>query len=179
VLAGYNDLATTHPELAEQAMGWDPTTVTAGSNKKRKWLCNEGHTWVAVVGSRTSRPQGGSGCPSCAKYGFNPSLPGWLYFLDHDPWDLFQVGITNDPSRRVGKHQSSGWEVIEIRGPMDGSLARDTEQAILKSLKKRTAKMAHKSDIKQFDGWTEAWYRMSLPVASLKQLLEWVYQDDD
>ena len=30
VLAGFNDLATTHPELATQADGWDPTTVSKG-----------------------------------------------------------------------------------------------------------------------------------------------------
>ena len=33
VLTGFNDLATTHPELAMQAEGWDPTKVIAGTHK--------------------------------------------------------------------------------------------------------------------------------------------------
>ena len=179
VLIGYNDLATTHPELAAQAEGWDPTTVVAGSNKKRKWRCGEGHIWNAVVGTRSSGPKGGSGCPSCAKYGFNPSLSAWLYFLEHDGWELFQIGITNDPNRRIGKHHSDGWTSIEIRGPMDGSLAKSFETSILLALKARGAKMANKTDIKQFDGWTEAWTQNSLLVTSFKQLLDWVYEDDE
>ena len=178
VLFGYNDLATTHPEIAIQADGWDPTTVTVGSGRKRKWRCSEGHSWNAVVASRSGGPKGGSGCPSCATSGFNPSLPGWLYFLDHDGWGLFQIGITNDPTRRISKHGSGGWTSIEIRGPMDGSLAKDLETSILKSLRKRGAQMAHRTDIRQFDGWTEAWTKDSLSVVGFKQLLEWVYEDD-
>ena len=178
VLLGYNDLATTHPDLAAQADGWDPTTVTAGSNQKRKWRCSEGHSWGAVVASRTKGPKGGSGCPSCAKYGFNPSNPGWLYFLEHDGWGLYQIGITNDPNRRIAKHESGGWTSIEIRGPMEGSLARGLETSILKALKKRGAKMAHRADIQQFDGWTEAWTKDSVSVSGMKQLLDWMYEDD-
>jgi hypothetical protein len=178
VLSGYNDLATTHPELAAEAVGWDPTTVTAGSNQKRKWHCSEGHIWNAVVGSRSSGYKGGSGCPSCAKYGFNPSSPAWLYFLEHDGWELFQIGITNDPSRRIGKHHSSGWISIEIRGPMDGSVAKGYETSILMALKKRGVKMAHRTDIRRFDGWTESWTKASLNVTSIKQMLDWVYEDE-
>ena len=37
VLPGFNDLATTNPELAKQANGWDPTTVIAGGKKKLPW----------------------------------------------------------------------------------------------------------------------------------------------
>lgn len=52
VLSGFNDLATTHPELAAQAAGWDPSTCMAGSNEKRRWRCALGHEWVAIVASR-------------------------------------------------------------------------------------------------------------------------------
>jgi hypothetical protein len=63
VLAGYNDLATTHPELAEQAVGWDPTTVTAGNDIKRRWRCELGHEWDAQTYSRTGL---NTGCPFCS-----------------------------------------------------------------------------------------------------------------
>jgi len=32
-------LAQTHPALAKEAYGWDPKTVTAGSNLKKEWIC--------------------------------------------------------------------------------------------------------------------------------------------
>ena len=67
VVAGINDLATTHPELAEE---WHPgkneaatpKTVNAGSNKKAWWRCKLGHEWEAYIYSRVE----GRGCPYCA-----------------------------------------------------------------------------------------------------------------
>ena len=61
VLAGFNDLLTTHPQIATEADGWDPRTLNAGSNKKRQWKCGLGHTWSSMVNQRTSNP----GCPFC------------------------------------------------------------------------------------------------------------------
>ena len=67
VWKGFNDLATTHPELAAE---WDyeknkllPFEVTAGSGKKVWWKCKVcGHRWKAAVAFRRI-----SGCPECAK----------------------------------------------------------------------------------------------------------------
>lgn len=69
VLAGFNDLATLKPKVAEQ---WHPTMnaglrpedVTLGSNKKVWWQCREGHVWQAAVYSRTRARA--SACPVCA-----------------------------------------------------------------------------------------------------------------
>ena len=66
-LPGFNDMATTHPELAAQ---WHPTKngsltpvdVVAGTNRPLWWVCNLGHEWV----SPGSRRKGGAGCPYCA-----------------------------------------------------------------------------------------------------------------
>ena len=68
VLKGYNDLQTTYPKIAKQ---WDysknknikPTEVTAGSNKKAWWKCENGHSWRTVIVSRTI---GKNGCPYCS-----------------------------------------------------------------------------------------------------------------
>lgn len=75
VLAGFNDLATTHPALLSE---WDktantklPTEVTGGSNYKAAWVCSKGHTWVATLYSRTS---GGNGCLTCARSQFSSQL---------------------------------------------------------------------------------------------------------
>ena len=68
VLTGFNDLSTTHPELAAQ---WHPTKnknlavseVSAGSNRMVWWLGECGHEWKAVICSRAS----GCGCPICTE----------------------------------------------------------------------------------------------------------------
>ena len=175
VLVGFNDLATTHPELATQADGWDPTTVIAGSNKKAKWICENGHRWSSVLASRTRM---GVGCPSCAKFGYDPGIPGFLYFIDHFDLEMFQIGITNYPDQRLGRHAKAGWETIELRGPMDGYLTQQLETSCLHALEKRGAILGHKAGIDKFDGYSEAWTKDSLKVSSLKQLLDWVYEDD-
>jgi hypothetical protein len=173
VLVGYNDLATTNPELAKEADGWDPTTLTAGSNKKVGWKCNKGHSWKTSVISRTV-----TGCPSCAKFGFDPNLNGFLYLIDNFDLHMFQIGITNFPDKRLDRHGRSGWEVIELRGPMDGQLTRQLETNCLHALEKRGAILGHKAGIDKFDGYSEAWTKASLNVTSIKQILDWVYGDE-
>ena len=72
VLEGFNDLATTLPEVAKQ---WHPTLngaltpqqVTRGSHRKVWWTCPDGHVWKAMVYSRGSVQK--SGCPICAGQG--------------------------------------------------------------------------------------------------------------
>ena len=174
VLAGFNDLATTHPELAAQADGWGPTTLTFGSHTKVDWKCEQGHSWRAIVKDRSK----GAGCPSCAQSGFDPNKDGWLYFIDHDALSLFQIGISNFPESRLGQHSKRGWEVMEVRGPMEGHIARQLETAILHAVERRGAILGHKAEIEKFDGYSEAWTKDSLSVTSFKQLLDWVYEDD-
>ena len=69
VLAGFNDLKTKFPEIAMEAYGWDPSTVTKGHGEKKNWKCQKGHIYLATVASRTNMK---SGCPICCEYGFNP-----------------------------------------------------------------------------------------------------------
>ena len=66
LLQGYNDFATTHPDLAVE---WDceknekqPSEVFAGTNEKVWWLCPKQHSYRASVVNRTR----GVGCPFCA-----------------------------------------------------------------------------------------------------------------
>ncbi len=174
VLAGFNDLATVNPELAAQADGWDPTTLTVSSGRKVGWICELGHRWKATIDSRTQ----GRGCPTCAQTGFDPNQSGFLYFIDHFDLHLFQIGITNFPDDRLGDHKRRGWEVIELRGPMDGHLTQKLETDCLHALEKRGAILGHKAGIDKFDGYTEAWTKKSLNVTSIKQILDWVYEDE-
>lgn len=72
-IKGENDLLTLNPELAAE---WDydrngslkPEDVMPGSGKKVWWICEKGHSWMAVIYSRKN-----NGCPVCAG---RQALPG-------------------------------------------------------------------------------------------------------
>jgi hypothetical protein len=113
VLAGFNDLATKFPAIAAEAVDWDPSTVSAKSNRKRRWRCNNGHEWTSSVGSRTGL---GAGCPTCSTTGFDPGKNGWLYLVRQELWGLLQIGISNVPRKRVGQHLAAGWTIVEVAG---------------------------------------------------------------
>ncbi len=168
LLSGYNDLATRYPLIAAEADGWDPTKVIAGSRRKQKWKCPEGHTYFASQDSRTSK---GSGCPSCAEFGYDPNKDGYLYFLEHPVWEMFQIGITNFPDDRLGNHRKLGWEVLELRGPMDGHLTQNWETSILRMLKKRGADLSNSKIAGKFDGYSEAWSKTTFHATSIKELM--------
>ena len=72
IQVGWNDLGTTHPELAKQLLDASPTSVTAGSKRRMRWRCPVGHEWHATVASRAVRR---TGCPVCTgrkvEAGFN------------------------------------------------------------------------------------------------------------
>lgn len=84
VLVGYNDLATTHPELANE---WDfekngnlkPTDITYGCTRGVWWKCKYGHEWKTTPNTRTN---GRTGCPLC--FGKGSSLPeqGISFYLE-------------------------------------------------------------------------------------------------
>jgi len=169
VLAGFNDLKSKFPEIASQAYGWDPTKITSGSGKKLKWKCAEKHIWVSTVSDRTGPHK--SGCPSCSKYGFNPSEEGYLYFVQHSDWEMLQIGITNIPDDRLNDHRKLGWEIKELRGPMDGLLTQQWETAILRMLKAKGADLSNSKIAGKFDGYSEAWSKSTFPVKSIKELM--------
>lgn len=176
VLPGFNDFATIHPELLVEAIGWDTTSVTSGSNVKQLWRCEKGHDWMATPKSRTSSSK--SGCPSCSKTGFDPNADGWLYLLNHPDWEMTQIGITNYPDDRLKQHKKLGWEVVEIRGPMDGLLARKWESSILKMLITKGVSLEANDVAGRFDGHTESWLTHQFKANTLKELMAAVEQSE-
>jgi hypothetical protein len=166
-LKGFNDLETVSSQLAKEAYGWDPSTVTVSSNKSFLWKCEEGHVWRATVNNRSA----GKGCPTCANSGFDPNNEGYLYFIAHQDWEMYQIGITNSPDDRVKKHRRIGWEVLEVRGPMDGLLTQQWETAILRMLKAKGADLSNSTVAGKFEGYSEAWSKSTFPVKSIKELM--------
>jgi len=101
ILPGFNDLATTHPELAAELVDIDPATVTFGRGGVFAWSCpNHEATYPARMSSRVQ----GNGCPFCSHHkvltGFNdlasqlPELAGQL--VGENPSEVLAGG--------AGKH---------------------------------------------------------------------------
>ena len=104
VLAGFNDLATVNPELAEQADGWDPSTVTASSNKILGWKCSSGHKWLAKPSDRTSNSS--NSCPICIG---RKLLAGFNDLATTHP-TLASEALGWDPSTvQAGSRRSLAW----------------------------------------------------------------------
>ena len=168
VLPGFNDLETTHPELAKEAEGWNPQDFSKASNKVMYWKCEKNHSWMAKIGNRTSL---GHGCPTCSTSGFDPNKIGYLYLLEHPDWEMYQIGISNDPNNRLSKHQRIGWTPIELRGPMDGHLTQQWETAILRMLKAKGVDLSNSNIAGKFDGYSEAWSKSTFQATSIKELM--------
>lgn len=125
VLLGVNDLATLCPEVAKEADGWDPTTVTAGSSRKRRWRCEKGHTWEALVTNRT--PPTSTGCPFCTNrqllVGFNDLLS--LYpevALQAEGWDPKKVKAGSEQKLLWRCEKGHTWEAaVYSRTPPNNS----------------------------------------------------------
>jgi hypothetical protein len=69
----------THPELAKEANGWDPSAVSSGSKIKLRWKCANAHIFESSPEKRASRHQG---CSYCAN---KKVLVGFNDFQSHYP----------------------------------------------------------------------------------------------
>ncbi|OLN25171.1 zinc-ribbon domain-containing protein [Desulfosporosinus metallidurans] len=100
VLEGYNDLATTKPEIVQE---WHPTKngnlkpsdVVAGSERKVWWKCKKGHEWEASVYYRSS----GTGCPICNNERHISFPEKALYFYVRQ---FFKDAIANYKDKSIG-----------------------------------------------------------------------------
>jgi len=169
---GFNDLESKNPALAAE---WHPKKnakltprdVTTGANRKAWWLCSEGHEWEATISSRHS----GNGCAGCAKYGFDPTSPAYLYLLRKEHLSLQQFGITNRPEVRLGIHRRKGWELLDILGPADGVWIVETEAALGRFFQAKGLLLPRDYPDK-FDGFTESWHYGELSFSTCAEMLE-------
>ena len=174
VLAGFNDLGTIFPDIAVEANGWDPKTVTAGSENKKSWLCPNKHTYVSAIKDRAD----GHGCPSCSATGFDQTKDGWFYLLEHPSWELMQLGISNVPEKRIRKHKQLGWVVLDLKGPMNGLSTRELETKALRFLSKLGAQDGVQNVAGKFDGYSESWFKSKFDVGTIDQLKKKIERDE-
>lgn len=124
---GRNSLAVTHPELAlefdENLNQFSPTSVMAGSNRKITWRCTSisenpcGFVWTTTANSRIGKIP--SGCPACAKSGFDPSQSGYYYVLailnEDEDVIAYKGGISGDWERRLKQLQKGLPDHLKLR----------------------------------------------------------------
>ena len=84
---------------------------------------------------------------------------------------MFQIGITNFPDQRIGSHKKLGWELLELRGPMDGHLTQQWETAILRMLRAKGADLGNMKIAGKFDGYSEAWSKAKFHSPSIRELM--------
>ena len=112
LLRGYNDLQTTHPQLASEAL-FDPTTVMAGSDKSMPWKCSKGHEWNAVIFNRAK----GSGCSACVNEPLTqaqvtPHVERFMGFVEKQPSGCWF---------RYSRARNSGYTSIQVDGKRIGA----------------------------------------------------------
>ena len=76
------------------------------SSNKSLFKCQDcSYTWY----TKFDNVDGGSGCPVCAKLGFNPIKPAWIYILriNSTYGDCYGFGITNNIKERMLIHRRS------------------------------------------------------------------------
>ena len=84
-----------------------PKTVSYGSQRRVWWQCGKGHTWEAMVKSRT----GGTGCPYCSN---RLILPGENDLATAYPelaaeWDAEQNGVLSPTALPAGTTKKVWW----------------------------------------------------------------------
>lgn len=158
-------------------MGWEPLEPYHGSGTPWKSRCNTCGEISFPSHHKVSREETRR-CLFCTPRGFNFAEDGYLYLLHHEIWQLFKIGISNSPNVRTDDHESRGWETLEVRGPMEGSLASGWESSILKMLKNHGADVGRADIAGKFDGYTESWVAESFPAKSIKQLMKLVVEDE-
>lgn len=79
---------------------------------------------------------GGQGCPNCASYGFNESLPGQFYVLKFKEYNVIKVGITNvGIEGRYKKKERELFDVILFTCFEIGIKAKEIEKFVLQKFR--------------------------------------------
>lgn len=113
ILVGFNDLATTHPEMANEFHPlkngkFTPQNVTSGTNKRVWWICKEGHEWNNILSSRVFQNHC---CPVCSGQKY---LLGYNDLVTTDPelaseWHPTKNGSLIPEQIRLGHNKKVWW----------------------------------------------------------------------
>ena len=114
VVEGYNDLATTHPELINQTVEPAMTrTVSKGSTVVLTWKCDHDHTWSAPVYARVA----GNGCPTCSPVGSSYGEQDLYRVVTHlYPDAAHRANVLTDSGQKIEVDVLANHLAIEFNG---------------------------------------------------------------
>jgi hypothetical protein len=114
VLTGFNDIATTNPEIVKywhptKNPGYAPQTVTRGLHKKMWWTCENGHEYESLIANRVNM---GDKCSWCAG---NKLIVGVNDLASKKPELVAQWSARNTlkPNQVFSNSNSKAWWVCE------------------------------------------------------------------
>ena len=140
LIPGVNDLATLFPEVAKEAVGWDPSTFRPGSSsQKMTWKCKLGYEFTSTIDKRTP----GGGCP---------------YYSGRSVLIGFNDLKTTHP--KIASEVDGQYE-IQTTGPHPGQEVLEIKRKLKKWLKKEIGLVPDKQ---------ENWFTSELEVHSLPEL---------
>jgi len=99
-------LSETHPDLALEADGWDPSNFSFGSSKKMKWICSNKHSFEALIYSRAVR---GDKCPYCSG---KRTLKGFNDLATTHPELAMQALDWDATKYSAGSNKKFAWQCI-------------------------------------------------------------------
>jgi hypothetical protein len=111
-----------------------PTSTSGFLNKMFVTLrCGCGNEWDVQQSSLCSS---GTGCPSCAEFGYDSSKPGAIYLLARSVDGVEQrgFGISNNWPQRTAGYERFGWLAIDVVEFENGQDARDFETVIIREV---------------------------------------------
>ena len=102
--------SVTEEEIIERVRdrGFELISPYVDTQTRSTFRCKFGHEWTTPLNNVTKR-KNPSGCPGCAKSGFNPSKPAYFYVvgLYGAAGDYVGFGITEKPDIRLSRHKHS------------------------------------------------------------------------
>lgn len=119
-----------------------------GKRTKAVFQCDKNHRWITSLGHMTRTTP--SGCPKCAKYGYDQCSPGTLYAILSECTRYMKVGITKNKSQRLKQLTRSTPFPFTLYGTVrkhDGGEIRRMEHQI--------HSMFPNAELDGFDGCTE------------------------
>jgi hypothetical protein len=151
------------------AAGLEPLDPYPGA--RTPWRCRCGGCGAEVSPRWNSVQQGQGGCRACATSGFDPSCPGAIYLMWHQGLRAWQIGISNQPVKRVASHRRQGWDLVELIEMDDGYKAASIERAILRAWRRAGYRPAASREQLPQGGYTETVSAEDVAECSLTELI--------
>lgn len=150
--------------------GLEPLETYPGD--KRLWSCiclKCGY----VFNTRRMIVKSGSGCPVCAKFGFDPAAPAVVYVLFHEELEAVKIGITGTGTKRIKLFVGQGWSCFKVMNFTEGASARAVEQAVLRHVQDELGIKDHlpPEETRRTSGWSETFPLTRLAPADLWRLV--------